>query len=763
MMRNDYLQRLGRWVVQHRWGVIVFWVLLLAAGAYFSPKLDNVLQGGNHLSESEAGIVNKILRDKFGNRFSYVLVLVFSSPTHQAGEPAFREAVEAVQTGLRDSLKVNSVITYYDANSEDLISKDGRSVLGVVELDVPEDYAAQEAVPEIRKIVAQAGVPAWLKVHVTGDPAACYDLTQVSAQDLIEAEKRAFPLTLLILIFTFGALLAAGIPIILGAVAVVISLGIVYFVAQQIPMVVLAKNAASMIGLGVGIDYSLFMVSRFREELRKGFSPQEAAVSIMTTSGRTVLFSGSTVVVGILGILVGGLALLNSLVVAAIAVVVVAILAALTLLPALLSLLGPAVNWPKPLSDFISRSKTGRMWRRLAMGVMKRPMVFFLATMALLLALAWPVLNINTYTPGMVEMPREVESRAGFEDLQNDFVAGKMAPINIIVEAPAGKSIWSADAVARIYRFSRLLAADRRVARVEGIVDVDPGLTLDDYQTLYSGEGGVTASDNIFVQMVSSYADNSGQGRMTVLRATPQDDPYDLSTRGLVREIRSKYGPAAFGSSGYRILVGGATADAVDTDDMFLQRLPLIIALVCVVTFIILMVLFRSVLIPLKSIFMNLLSVLASFGVLVWVFQEGILSGFTGMEVPGGISSMILVVLFAFLFGLSMDYEIFLTLRMKEEHDHGKSNEESVAWGLEHTGGLVTSAALIMVAVFGSFALTSIVLTKELGLGLAAAVLLDASIIRVMLMPATMRLMGEWNWWFPRSLGRFLPRMDLKE
>ena len=175
------------------------------------------------------------------------------------------------------------------------------------------------------------------------------------------------------------------------------------------------------------------------------------------------------------------------------------------------------------------------------------------------------------------------------------------------------------------------------------------------------------------------------------------------------------------------------------------------------------MILFRSVLIPLKSIFMNLLSVLASFGVLVWVFQKGILGGFTGMEVPGGISSLILVVLFAFLFGLSMDYEIFLTQRMKEEHDHGKSNEESVAWGLEHTGGLVTSAALIMVAVFGSFALTSMVVTQELGLGLAAAVLLDATIIRVILMPATMRLMGEWNWWFPRILGRRLPRVDLKE
>ena len=304
-MKNGYLHRLGQWVVRHRWGVIIFWGLLLVAGAYFSPKLDNVLQGGNHLSETEAGMVGKILKNDFGNRFSYVLVLVFSSPTRQADDAAFREAVEAVQTGLRDSSKVNSIVTYYDTDSSDLISKDRRSVLGVVELDVAGDSAAQDAAPEIRKIVAQAGVPGWLKVHVTGDPAACYDVTQVSARDLVKAEKRAFPVAILVLIFTFGALLAAGIPVVLGAVAVAISLGIVYFVAQQIPMVVLAKNAASMIGLGVGIDYSLFMVSRFREELRRGLSPREAAVAIMSTAGRTVLFSGSTVVVGILGILGG--------------------------------------------------------------------------------------------------------------------------------------------------------------------------------------------------------------------------------------------------------------------------------------------------------------------------------------------------------------------------------------------------------------------------------------------------------------------------
>lgn len=781
-MPDDRLKRLGQWVVRHRLGVVIFWVLLLAAGAYFSPKVDDVLQGGTRLPGSQAETVNRILQDNFGNRFGFELVLVFYSPTRQANDPAFREAVENVQLGLRDSLKINSIMAYYDTNSSDLVSKDGHSILSVVELDVKDTFGAQNAIPEIREIVARAGVPSWLKVYVTGEGAVYHDLAQVSSRDALQAEEHAFPIVLLILIFTFGALLASGIPVILGGVAVVIALGAVYFLGQHVPMFIVAKNAVSMIGLGVGIDYSQFMVSRFREELRRGLSPKEAAVAIMSTSGRTVLFSGSTVIVGVAAVFVAQVTFLNSMAISAILVVVTAVAAALTLLPALLSWFGPAVNWPSKLSDLISRSKSGRMWHRLAMGVMKQPVAFFLGTLVLLLALAWPMWHLKTYTPTVVGLPRGTESRLGFERLQSDFVAGRMSPINIIVQAPPGKSIWSADSVARIYKLSRLLAADRRVSKVEGIVDVDPNLTLDDYQKLYSEEGGVAASDNIFAQMVSSYADNSGQGRMTVLRVTTVDEPSSLTARALVKEIRSRLVTMAFGSTGsgspdssgslrassppgspgYRVLVGGGAAAEVDLDQVLLGKLPLIIGLVAVITFVILMVLFQSLLIPLKSIFMNLLSVLASFGLLVLVFQDGVLRGFMGLQAPGGISSIIMVILFCVLFGLSMDYEIFLTLRIKEEHDHGKSNEESVAWGLEHTGGLVTSAALIMVAVFGSFALTSMLFTQEFGLGLAAAVLLDASIIRVMLMPATMRLLGEWNWWFPRSLGRFLPRIDLK-
>jgi RND superfamily putative drug exporter len=732
-------------------------------GAYFSPSVDSTLRGGTSLPGTQTDLVRNILRQDFGNRFGQEVVLVFYSASHSFDEDPFREAVQNVQLGLRDSLKVNSVNTYYDAETPDLVSQDGHSVLGILGLDVGDSYAAQQAIPELRGIIGASQLPGWLKVYMVGEGAVFYDMAHASSHDLIQAEERAFPIIILILIFSFGALLASGIPVILGAVSVLIALGLVYFIGQQIPMFILAKNSVSMIGLGVGIDYSLFMVSRFREECKKGLLPKEAAAAIMATSGRTVLFSGTTVVIGIAATFIAGLTFLNSLAIAAITVVIVAVAAALTLLPVLLSWFGESINWPKSLAGLINRSKTGRFWHRLATGVMKRPLVFFLITLFLLLWLAFPLLHLKTYTPTVVGLPAGVESRLGFERLRSDFVAGKMAPIHVIIQAPKGQNIWSADAVAKIYRLSRLLAKDAEVSKVESIVDVDPGLTLKDYQKLYSSDGGLTASESIFAQMVSSYSDTSGEGRKTLLRVTAVDEPGSLPSRELVKKIRSQFGPLAFGASGYQVLVGGGSAGEVDLDQVLLGKLPLIIGIVCLITFLILMVLFRSILIPFKSIFMNLLSVLASFGLLVLVFQDNGLQGFLGLKAPGGISSMILVLLFAVLFGLSMDYEIFLTLRMKEEHDHGRSNEESVAWGLVRTGGLVTSAALIMVAVFGSFTLTSMMMTQEFGLGLAAAVFLDATIIRILLMPATMRLMGEWNWWFPKKLGRWTPKIEIKE
>lgn len=760
-MAGNILNRLGQWLINHRPLTIIIWIVLLGLGIFYYPQVENVLQGTVELTGSESEAVSQILQKEFGNRFNNELVIVFTSKDKLATDDEFQSAVENIQLELRNLPQINNIITYYDSSSPDLISKDEHSIIGVVELDVPDSFAAQNATPVIRKAIKDAHFPSWLNVYSAGEGAVNYDLIDATANDAIRAETYSFPLIILVLIFTFGALLAAGIPVILGTVSVIIALGLVFLIGQFAPVFLLAKNAVTMIGLGVGIDYSLIMVSRFREELQNGLSPKEAAVSIMSTSGKTVLFSGILVITGISAIFIIGIPFINSLAIAIIAVVVIAILAALTLLPVLFSWFGKKVNWPDSLSKLINKSKENDFWKRIALRIMKKPLRYFTAAMLLLLGLSFPLLHLKAYTPFITGLPKGAESTFAFEKLQQDFVAGKLSPINIIIEAPPGQSIWSGDAIHKIYQFSRLIQKNKQTASIEGIVDIDPQLTLNDYCELY--QGGLSGSENFFSQMVGSYSENTGKGRKTIMRVTSVEEPGSFASRALVKEIRTQMVPKIFGKAGYRVLVGGGSAREVDMDQIFLGKLPLIIGLVCIITFLILMILFRSILIPLKTIFMNLLSVTASFGSLVLIFQDGLLRNLPGFITPGGLSSVILMFLFALLFGLSMDYEIFLTLRIKEEHDQGIPNEESVARGLARTASTVTSAALIMVIVFGSFILASSILTQQIGLGLAVAIFLDASVIRIILMPATMRLLGEWNWWFPKSLDKFLPRINIKE
>jgi RND superfamily putative drug exporter len=760
-MARNLLNHWGQWLIRHRLLVILIWVFLLGLGIFFSPQVEKVMQGTVQLTGSDSETVSQILQKEFSNRFNNELVIVFTSKNKLATDYEFQSAVESIQLKLRNLPQINNIVTYYDSSSPDLISKDQHSIIGVVELDVPDSFAAQNATPMIRKAIKDSHFPSWLNVYSAGEGAINYDLIDATASDAIKAESYSFPLIILILIFTFGALLAAGVPVILGTVSVVIALGLVFFIGQFTPVFLLAKNAVSMIGLGVGIDYSLIMVSRFREELQNGLSPKEAAVAIMSTSGKTVLFSGLLVVTGISAIFIIGIPFINSLAIAIIAVVIIAILAALTLLPTLFSWFGKRVNWPDSLSKLINKSKGNDFWKRIALGIMQKPLRYFIAAMLILLGLSFPLLHLKAYTPFITGLPKGAESTLAFEKLQQDFVAGKLSPVNIIIEAPPGESIWSEDSISKIYQFSRLIRKNKQTASIEGIVDIDPQLTLKDYHELYQDR--LSGSENFFSQMVGSYTENTGKGHKTIMRVTSVEEPGSFASRALIKEIRTQLVPEVFGEAGFRVLVGGGSAREVDMDQIFLGKLPLIIGLVCTITFLILGVLFRSILIPLKSIFMNLLSVTASFGSLVLIFQDGLLRNLPGFVTPGGISSVILMFLFALLFGLSMDYEIFLTLRIKEEHDRGINNKESVARGLERTAGTVTSAALIMVIVFGSFILASSILTQEIGLGLAVAVFLDATIIRIILMPATMQLLGEWNWWFPKSLAKFLPKFNIKE
>ncbi len=763
---DRFFATLGGFTVKYRWLMVGFWTVALVFGISFGPRVSESLHGSMDLPGSESEQVKRILKKDFGNKFAYTLVAVVVSPDHQVTDPEYEAAVRDLQTALASEPRVSGVVTYYDAQESDMLSRDGHSTLAVIELDVKNEGDAEEVVPKLRSLAREAGLPDWLEVNITGEPAVYADMNIVGPADMARAEAIALPLALLILIFATGALVAAGIPILLGLTATLVSMGIIFFLGKITLMDTLIENVATMLGLGVGIDYSLFMISRFREELGKlGKSDKDglstAVRNVVTTAGKAVFFSGGTVFVSMLAVLFINVPTVRSIAIGASIVVLMAVLVALTLIPALLAILGERINAPRFLSRRLERMKSGGFWHRWAAQVMRYPAVFFVIIMVAFAALAYPIRHLNTWLSGASSLPPQTESRRAFDQLQKDFTVGKTSPINIIVQRPEGKSIWEADSVARVYRLSRILHADPRVTKVEGIVDVDPNLTLAEYQTLYSQDSGLSDSGNIFAQLIGSYVGGSHK-ESTVVRVTTGYEANSRESRTLVREIREKIGPEIFDGAGDRVFAGGDSAVEEDLDKAFMGAFPMIVGFVLALTFVMMLILFRSILIPLKSIFMNLLSVLASYGVMVLVFQYGVGESLLNFKAPGGLASYLLVFLFCILFGLSMDYEVFLISRVREEHDQTGDNEESVAWGLERTGGIITSAAMIMVVVFGAFALSSLVEVKEFGLGLAVAVFLDATIIRTILVPATMRLLGEWNWWLPRRLRKILPEVRLQ-
>lgn len=741
---------IGRQVVRFRWAVLALWLGLLLFAGMSARGLPDVLKGGGfEVPGSESVRAAELLRSEFPGQPAHTLLLVFRSEGLKVDQGEYRAAVEALTGGLAAQPGIGRILTTYDTGSRRLVSSDGQVTFAVLALETSDADEARDLVPRVRQVVAGAGLPDWLTAKVTGGPAVSYDTSQTAAQDLPQAERVGLPITLLTLIVVFGALVAAGLPLLVGISAIAVTMGAAYFLGQGVELSSFIQNVVPMLGLGVGIDYCLFMVSRFREELAAGLSKEEAVVRTMATAGRAVAFSGGTVAIGLSALLVPNLMMLRSVGVGGILVVAVAVMAALTLLPALLALLGDRVNAPSFLSRRLGPATAGGFWRRWALAVMRRPLLFSLVAIAALALLAIPTFRMNTLAPGATLLPQGVESREAFEALTSGFNPGEMAPISVLVDTGLSKGLWDDESLGALYDFVQSLQKDSRVARVESLVSLDSNATLENYRQLY--DGGFDAKSH--PQTAPAVLPLIGrEGRATLVRALPSVDPDSLEARELVKAIRGEMVHAVDWPAGAMVLVGGTTASSLDMEQELYGRFPLIVGLVLGVTFIVLALLLRSLMLPLQAILMNGLSVLASYGLLVLVFQDGYGADWLGFTPPGAISSMIPVALFCILFGLSMDYEVFLLSRMREGYEETGNNDRAVAWGLERTGRVITSAALVMVTIFGSFALSSFVLMKELGLGMSAAVLLDATLIRVLLVPASMRLLGRWNWRTPSFL-----------
>jgi putative drug exporter of the RND superfamily len=717
---------LGRAIYRWRWSVVAAWVLLLAICLPLAPRAGSALKvGGFSNPEIESARARAALEAGLDFHAS-VLLIIFRHAEWTAYDPRYLAEVEQTLAGVRTLPMVARVVDHVMNPRQ--VGQDARVTYTLLGLDLtPEQF--QRILPEVQAHLR----PSQLETVVAGPPAFYRDIEHISEQDLRRAELISFPFALLALVLVFRSVVAAGVPVAVGGATVTVALALLFGLAQVTDLSIFVLNMSTLLALGLGIDYSLFLTSRFREELRTR-PVGDAVATTVATAGQAVVFSGLTVLVGLLGLVTFDFMMLRSLGLGGALVVGMSVVAAVTLLPAILGILGPRIDALAVLRR--GPERTG-FWARLAAWVMAHPVRVMVPVLLFLLLLGSPFLRVRISSPDASILPSDAPSRRGYDLLRAEFGQGRMDPILVAVHTT--ESVLAPESLDRLYDFSRALARDPRVARVDSIVDIDPRLTREQYQILYGFPD--RAGDLFVTQTLPQIA----RGHTTLVQVFSRYPAVTEESKDLVRFIR-QVGPAY----GLSVLVDGGAAEVLDVVTRLYSEFPRAVLVIMLATYLVLFALFRSVVLPLKAIAMNALSILASYGALVFVFQDGHFANLLGFTPLGFVEASLPIVMFCMLFGVSMDYEVFLLTRIREAYRQTGDNARSVALGLERSGGIITSAALIIVVVSLSFVAADIVLIKALGLGVALAILLDATIVRALLVPATMRLLGEWNWWAPR-------------
>jgi RND superfamily putative drug exporter len=743
---SSIFYRIGGFSHRRRFWILGVWIVVLVA---FFPAVkalnDHLSQGGFEVPGSQSDQVKHDIDTVFSrNQAQFNDLLVMHSDTLVATDPAFKSTALRVIAALRRGPGVASskVGSPYSAPQR-FISRDGHTLTATIPLSDTQSEALKHD-PDLEGIVARASDGSGIQTLLTGDAPFYKAFSDTTTHDLTKAERIAFPITLVILILAFGSLIAAGVPLIMAVFGLVIAFGIVSLIATHATVSIFTENTMSMLGLGVGIDYSLFIVSRFRERLATGRDVPTAIAEATASSGKAVFVSALTVVLALSGTQLVRIAAFASMGYGAMIAVALAGIGALTLLPAILGMLGTRVNKLRIRRQRVA--ETGG-WHRWSMFIMRRPWPALVAGLGVILILAAPALNLRLGSSGPNILPADAGPRVAARITGQAFGEGQIAPVQIVVTDPRGVA---GPGFADLYRFVQAAERDPEVRRVDSIATLVPNQTEAQARAFV----GSALSQQVTAPMMA------GGGTKTLVSVISNHGAQATQTDALVQRLRADarrifHGPIS-------AEVGGDPGLNTDLNHELTAKLPYVVGLVLLLSFFVLLLFFRSILLPLKALLMNLASVIAAYGMMVFVFQEGHFEGVLSFTSVGFIDSFLPLFMFSILFGLSMDYEVFLLARIREEYLKSGDNTEAVAWGLEHTGGLITSAAAIMITVFGAFALGRLLPIKELGFGLAAAVLVDATLIRVMLVPATMRLLGKWNWWLPKWIDRRLPNVSLE-
>jgi RND superfamily putative drug exporter len=722
--------------------VIVLVLFLLATGAIaaFAPGfLANLGQTTFSVNGSPFDKTTKLVTRRFIALPAEQDVVVFHSATKTVQDADFQATVAKAQQALQGKPHVSGLISPYDANAVLQISADKHSAFMVVNLTGSADDLQRYA-PTLGTYLPKPGGD--MEEYLTGSSPLNADIATQETADITHADTIGLPVAFLVLILAFGTLIAAGLPLLFGTLGIITTFGLLGILSHFTSFNAFVESAVTMIGLALGIDYSLMIITRFREELGHRHAPLTAIKITMKTAGRAILFSGCTLLISVSGLLLVHSSMFTSLALGIMLTAAVMVVLCLTLLPIVLSLLGHRINSLRVLGKPKGKDREQKFWEAWARSVMRHPILVVIGTVVVLVAIAWPVRDLQLGLDTGLSTLRNQPAAQGLQLVQQHFSSGVLSPLQIVVYRNSGT--FSSDDLSALSTIANKLTRDSRVQAVYSLP-----------QILDAAAGSHTASALTLVSRNSSSSLasllNVAQGsNVTIINVIPRVPSDSNQALQLLSDIENHIVPQAESGSELHFGYLGLTAQIADLNAEIYRSIPLVLIFVLGTSFILLAFAFRSLLLPLKAIIMNLFSLGATFGLMVLVFQRGAGQQLLGFTTRGYIQDYLPLLTFVILFGLSMDYEMFLLTRIREEWLKTGDNTTAVARGLSHTAKVITHAAAIMVVVFASFLIANILEIKELGFGLSVAVLIDATLIRLLLVPATMRLMGKWNWWLPR-------------
>jgi uncharacterized membrane protein YdfJ with MMPL/SSD domain len=703
--------RAGRWSAQHRKKAIFGWLAFVILAVFIGGSVGTRTLTDDEYGIGESGRADKAVSAHFPDKDSES-VLIQSQNGANNRSPEYRQVVQSVVTSLEGTKHVRNVQSPYAEGNQGTLSEDGKSAL--VTFDIPGEDTGDKVDSALNAVSKLDKQETGFRIEEFGDASADKALSQAFEDDFRKAEVTSLPITLIILILAFGALLAAFVPLLLAVTAVAAAISLIGPISQIWPVDEAISSVVLLIGLAVGVDYSMFYLRREREERAAGRSEEAALEAAAATSGRAVLVSGITVIAAMAGMYFGGAATFISFATGTIMVVAIAVIGSLTVLPAVLSKLGDRVNKGRvPFLKPEKRTGEPRAWSWVLDRVLKRPLVSAIAAVSVLVVLAIPVFHIHTADTGVDGLPRSIGIMKTYDRMQAAFPGEQ----------------FSADIV---------LQGD----------NLDKGQVQAAAQQLR----GIARDSDQFNEPVT--IDRSPDGKVAVIEVPLAGSGSDDTSLNAVKSLRNDVVPKVLPqvNGGELVGVSGFSAGSLDFNEVMASHIWLVFAFVFSMAFLLLLVTFRSIVIPIKAILLNILSVAAAMGIVTYVFQDGHFEGFLNFDSTGAVSSWFPLMLFVILFGLSMDYHVFILSRIKEAVDRGESTEYAVSHGIKSTAGVVTAAAIVMVGVFGIFATLQFIDMKQFGVGLATAVLIDATLVRGVLLPATMKLLGKWNWYLPKWL-----------